>query len=230
MVRWMGPTESWPSESSTTSAMTRSWSAGGPAELGPALGLVGERGLVAVMAVGDHHRGGLDGARDLLDDVGRVEHPQGVDHPVVVDGLGMRRAIGLVGGRQPARQRQAPDGGEVGPARPQQVEPVALVLRDGLLVGQDVASGGLARQRPDDPGGGPAPRHRHPVRVEGGPGLGREDSVFAPGGEDLGRGAVLVQARSGCLGRGARRGWRWRGDAPPARRARRAPPRHREGR
>ena len=78
-------------------------------------------------------------------------------HPVVVDGLGVGRPLGLVGGGQTPRQRQAPDGGEVGPAGPQQVESVALVLGDGLLVGQDVAPGRLAPERADDPGGADPP-------------------------------------------------------------------------
>ena len=66
---------------------------------GLALGLVGERGLVAVVPVGDHdrllgHRGGDGGAACRV-----VDAPDGVAHAVLVDDVGQRRVARPAGGR-----------------------------------------------------------------------------------------------------------------------------------
>ena len=50
-------------------------------------------------------------------------------------------------------ERQAPDGGEVGPARPEQVEAVALGLLGGVLVREDVGAGRAELEGADHPGG-----------------------------------------------------------------------------
>ena len=67
---------------------------------GPPFGLVGESGLVAVVPVGDHHGSGLHGAHDLFDHRRGVDDPELVQDPVVVDGLRVGRAVGLIGGGQ----------------------------------------------------------------------------------------------------------------------------------
>ena len=55
-MRWMAPTVSWSSASSTMRARTRSYGPGAVPVLGPALGLIRQGRLVAVVPVGDDHR------------------------------------------------------------------------------------------------------------------------------------------------------------------------------
>ena len=124
--------------------------------------------------------------------------------PVVVVGVGHRLVVGRVeGGRHPGRHGEAPDGREVGPGGAQQVEPVALGLGQGLLVGEDVAL--LARlgepERPDDAGGGAPRRVGHPVGVQARFRLGHEDALGLPAGEQVGRhGVAVAPARQIGLG------------------------------
>ena len=77
---------------------------GGAGGAGVAVGglplrLVGERGLVAVVAVGDDH--GLLGHRrgDRGDSRRVVDPPHGVAHAVLVDDVGQRRVVHRAGGR-----------------------------------------------------------------------------------------------------------------------------------
>ncbi len=134
-------------------------------------------------------------ARDGVDGVTVVEHPELVAHAVVV--VGVRR--GLVVGRvkrcrQPVSQRQSPDGGEVGPRGPEQIEPVALGLGQRLLVGQDVAF--LSRvgetERPNHSRRGPTGGVGHPIGIEARPRVGAQGPVGLPAREEVGGHLIAV--------------------------------------
>ena len=146
-----------------------------------------------MVAVGDHHGRGLDGAHDVLHHVGRVEDPQRVDHAVVVGRLGPGRPVGPVGVGQAPGERQPPDGREVGPRGPQQVETIAAVLGDGLLVRQDVAPWPLAHEGADHARGGADAGHMHPVGVEGRRRVRSDQSLSRATREQLGGGPVAVE-------------------------------------
>jgi hypothetical protein len=129
-----------------------------------------------------------------------------VAHPVVVVGVGHRVVVGRVeGGGDARRHREPPDGREVGPGRPEQVEAVALGLGQGLLVGQDVALGSRLGQTEgaDHPRCGPTRRIGHAIGVEAGFGVGQEEAVLLPAGEEVGGHGVPVapaaQVRLGQL-------------------------------
>src|SRR5690606_675561 len=81
-------------------------------------------------------------------------------------------------------QRQPPDGGQVGSAGAQHVEPVTLGLRGGVLVGEDVGAGRGQLERPDDAGGvagvGGVVDAVEPVRRVGGDGVGGGHALGGP--------------------------------------------------
>ncbi len=144
---------------------------------GLALGAVVARGLEPVVAVGEHQPFGAHRVGDGRDP-GRVGHPpQRVVVAVVVGGGGERRAA-LVGHRgieevgQATGQRESPDRVEVGAGRAQQLETVALGLREGALVGHHVAGRVVDAERADHAGGAlrtpVVAGEVHPVDREGG--------------------------------------------------------------
>ncbi len=141
------------------------------------------------------HRGGGDPGGDRLDGVAVVEHPELVAHPLVVVGVGGgTSSVGVERGGQAVVHREAPNGREVGPRRPQEVEPVALGLGQRPLVGQYVAL--MARFGQSE--GSDHPRRRtprgvgHPVGVEARDGIRAEGAVALPAHEEVGGHPVAV--------------------------------------
>ena len=233
-ARWIGPTSSWSSASSTTRAMTRSASPGvGPAvAVLDAFAAVGEGRLVAVVAVGDHHRRRPHRLAHGVDQRRRRRSPtaRGARRPRrwPPRAAGSSRSNVLV---RPGGQRQAPDGGEVGPGGPQQVEAVALGLGQGLLVGEDLRRAPIVdAQRADHPVGGVPVRRGHPVGVEGRGGVADQDARPPATARAGGRRWRSGRARPGGRARAARPGWSWRCAGRPGGPAPRARPRRREGR
>jgi hypothetical protein len=106
-----------------------------------------------MVAVGDHDRLGSHGVGDGVAHAGVVDYPHRVAHALAVVDVGHRFGVHREQVGEPLGQRQSPDGGEVGAARPQQLEPVAAGLGGRALVGEDVAPRGAKGQGPDHPGG-----------------------------------------------------------------------------
>ncbi len=101
--------------------------------------LKGQGRFVAVVAVGDDQRCCSYSASDGVDEVRIIRDPELVAHAVVV--VGVRHGRGLTrieGSGQTFGQREAPDGGEVGPGGTQQVKAIALRFGQRLFVGQHV--------------------------------------------------------------------------------------------
>ena len=160
--RWIGRTQSWSAASSTTRRHDR---VGARIVLagGGALGAVGARGLEAVVTVGEHERRARDRGADRVDRRrGSVMREQRVVDALVVacdresaaPSRGEQR-------RQPGGERQAPDRVEVGAGGAEQLEPVALGLRQRALVGEDVACRAVEGERADHAGGACARARRH---------------------------------------------------------------------
>ena len=157
-----------------------------PARLAP-LGLV--------VAVGDDKGGRGDALTHGIDHLGLVDDPQLMSDAVVVVGVDHRWLLRLEGCRQPRGEREPPDGGEVGPGRPQQVEAVALGLGQGLLVREDVALLTWLGQAEgtDHPHRAATVGRGHLVGVERPDPLGGEDAFFEPGLEQGGRHLIPVE-------------------------------------
>ncbi len=152
----------------------------------PSFASVGQCRLEAVMAVGDHQRSRRHRGREGPGDRRIGNRPQLVHHAVVIAcpyHVGLRHGDDELG--QAGGQRQQPDGRRVGPRRPQQLQPVALGLGSGVLVGQDPRRAlRLEADGPDHAGGLARPTAlvlvAHPVPVNGGVGVPDEDALAAP--------------------------------------------------
>ena len=133
----MARTSSIASSSSTTRVMIRA--APGVAGM---LVAVGAGRLEAVVPVGDHQHGAARPAARTASSAARsVEDGERVRGPARVGRGGDRWRVGHEVG-EPRRERQAPDGVEVGPGGAQEREAVAACLRQGALVREDVAVAG----------------------------------------------------------------------------------------
>ena len=136
---------------------------------GAPLGAVREGGLEAVVAVGEHEAGAGDRGADRRDALRVVDAPQRVVDAVLVGGGGDGRGGVGIGPaqqrREPGGEGEPPDRVEVGPGRAQQLEPVALRLRQRALVRQHVARRLVAEpERADHPGGALRAGRRRPVK------------------------------------------------------------------
>ncbi len=150
----------------------------------------GERGLVAVVPVGDDRLGVLDEALEL-DVGGIVGDAEGVvAHAVGVGGREVRRAASRERGREGSPGHEE-DELEVGLRRGQQREPVGLRLCERALVGSD--DSGLVLREADEADEGvaheglPAVREGLAVDPEGRPALLLERAVGEPVGQRLRR-------------------------------------------
>ncbi len=114
--------------------------------------------------------------------VGRLE----VGRPVLDEVVGEARVQG-----------EAPDGRGVDPGGPQQIEAVALGLRQGLLVGEDRGGAGLVdAERADHPVGRMALGGGHPVGVERRGGVADQDPVVLPLRQQMGGVLVTIETRA----------------------------------
>ena len=86
---------------------------------------VGPGGLIAMVAVGQDHRRGVDGFLHGADGARIVDHPELVPDTVAVHRLGLGWIVPCEASGETRCQGEPPDGGEVGPGGAQQLEPVA---------------------------------------------------------------------------------------------------------
>jgi hypothetical protein len=109
----------------------------GPVHLGP----VGQGGLVAVVAVGQHHLASRQRSLQALDGGPVLHPPEPVVHAVVGIGLGDGVALGQRADGGPAVAlgvlEEPQHRREVGPHPAQDLQPLQARCRQGLLVGQD---------------------------------------------------------------------------------------------
>ena len=194
----MARTHSCPGASSTTRVMIAS-APGSSMLRGAALGTVVARGLEPVVAVGEHDAWRSPTVSAMARRVsGSVMRHSEWWKPSSSVAVANGCAVDVVGerGREPVREREAPDRVEVGAGRAQQLEAVALRLRQRALVGHHVAPGVVEAERADHPGG--ALREAvvagevHPVDRERRRVVGDEHAVGAPLRQRRGGAVVAV--------------------------------------